>query len=416
MNDQTINPVLPAALAALIQTTVAAPEAAQVSPASQWNQTTAEALSSQRKLEALGRKDELKRKDKLPSRSALIAADLVRKMTNEASLFCPLSGLVAPSGDLPAHLGYYMIAYHPIAFNCWAICDQPEYVAKLSNAQLAGLVLACLNDLGKINYGRGDKSTNAYMIRAKLEVVCNRNRLLDLLEWIQNSLSKTTIYYPPFQTNHKDLTLQTIQEWMDWTYSIEVYAFEGSEATPIKEPKTLAPVSPDTQIKRLNSSLFGSWTTLLLEQDGWLSDGFVAKAAKYSKTLATAAPVVERMLAALMVAAEEAGSEQAIEEASDFINEVNEARELAASIQAKQLDDDWGTTDEAATADASQAREAFIAKMKAAKEASLLASQTKLTTAKPTAAPTAKQSFLELLAQRKAAAQAKANEEVQSND
>lgn len=410
MTNQTINPVLPAALAALIQTTPAAEAVA--APVSQWNQTTGEALSNQRKLEALGRKDELKRKDKLPSRSALIAADLVRKMESEASLFCPLSGLVAPAGGLPAHVGYYMTAYHPLAFNCWAICDQPAYVAKLSNEHLAGLVLACLNDLGKINYGRGDKATNAYLIRAKLEVVCNRNRLLDLLEWIQNSLGQTTIYYPPFQTNHKDLTLQSLQDWMDWTYSIEVYAFEGSEATPIKQPKTLAPVSADTQIKRLNSSLFGSWTTLLLEQEGWLSDAFVAKAAKYSKTLATAAPVVERMLAALMAQAEEAGCAQAIEEAADFISEVEEARELAASIQAKQLDDDWGTSQDepAADATASQAREAFIAKMKAAKEASLAANQTKLTTAKPTPAPTAKQSFLELLAARKAAAQDKTND------
>lgn len=400
MTNQTINPVLTAEQAASLTATV---EASSLTPTGKAR--FGDFIASQAEMTAERRQQrqtEAKKKDKLPDRASLVAKGLVKQMQAEASFFCPMSGLVAPSGGLPSNLGYFMAVYHPIAFNCWAICDQPEYIKQLDNAQLSGLILACLSDLGKINYGRGDAATNAYLVRAKLEVVCNRNRLLDLLEWIQNSLSQTTIYYPPFNTNHSSLTLQSLQEWMDWTYSIEVYAFEGSEASPIKQPKKLAPVSAETQIKRLNSGLASSWATLLVEQDGWLAKGFIAKASKYAKTLATAAPVVERMLAALMALAEEAGSEQAIQEAADFIEEVQETRALASKIQTAQLDDDWGTSPAEDDQTAAAAREAFIAKLRSSKEASLAASQATL--AQPiTKAPTAKANFLELLAARKAA-------------
>lgn len=417
MTNQTNKPTLAQAFAAAGITT-ASQTTAQAKTG--WQRTVTQATDSQAKLEKLGRKHEIKRKDKLPSTASLIANKLVLRMEAEASIFCPISGLTAPAGGLPSTMGYYLTAYHPIAFNCWAILEQPAYVASLSNELLAGLVLACLTDLGKINYGRGDKATHAYLVRAKLEAIASRDQLLDLIEWIQATLTQTTIYYPPFTTDHLSLTLASLEEWMTWTYSIEVYAFEGSAPTLIKEPKKLAPVSADTQLKRLNAGLFEEWTNLLLDVD-FLPKAFKDKAAKLVKQLATGGPVVNKMLAALGELASDDAGKYGQELVSQFISEVEEARELANKIQAKQLEEDWGFEPEEALQPATKA--SFIEQLKAEKAAmlaslpgqaqaqaqahALAASQSVSQSASQSEEQPKKLSFREMLAQRKAAQQSK---------
>lgn len=191
--------------------------------------------------------------------------DVARELTLEASrqltVWCPITGLTIETG-LPASFDITLSSLHPMAYNGAKFLDYPAYIKTLSNKELSGLILTLLAEAGKISIS---PKSNAYLVRAKLESISTRNNLLDLIEWIANSLYVTTLHYPPLKASHTDLTLDSLKEWMTWTYSIETYSFGGStfelesvEGTKVKPPKALSIESMDAKIKRLNKQFNSS--------------------------------------------------------------------------------------------------------------------------------------------------------------
>lgn len=201
-----------------------------------------------------------------PSNSKVV--EVSRRLAVEAnaslSCLCPISGLTTNS-DLPSANGFFIPAVHPIALNALAVMEQPAYINLLSDAQLAALILSLLAAMDKITI---TANSNAYLVRAKLETIADRSKMLDIIEWIANSLLVTTRYYPKFTTSHSTLTLESIDEYMEWTYSIEVYSFQGSDyeavsredlaalesKTKVKRPKRIKEETSEAKTKRLTRS------------------------------------------------------------------------------------------------------------------------------------------------------------------
>ncbi len=195
------------------------------------------------------------------ARHLAVARKLTLEACNQLTVWCPITGLTVETG-LPASFDITISSLHPMAYNGAKFLDHPAYIKTLSNKELSGLILTLLAEAGKISIS---PKSNAYLVRAKLEVVATRNDLLDIIEWIANSLYVTTLHYPPFKTCHSTLTLDTLREWMAWTYSIETYSFGGStfelesvEGSKVKPPKALSIESMDAKIKRLNKQFNSS--------------------------------------------------------------------------------------------------------------------------------------------------------------
>ncbi len=195
------------------------------------------------------------------ARHLAVARKLTLEACNQLTVWCPITGLTVETG-LPASFDITISSLHPMAYNGAKFLDHPAYIKTLSNKELSGLILTLLAEAGKISIS---PKSNAYLVRAKLEVVATRNDLLDIIEWIANSLYVTTLHYPPFKTCHSTLTLDTLREWMSWTYSIETYSFGGStfelesvEGSKVKPPKALSIESMDAKIKRLNKQFNSS--------------------------------------------------------------------------------------------------------------------------------------------------------------
>ena len=210
------------------------------------------------------------------SKAAKIAARLTIEASSSLTCFCSVTGLTV-STDLPPSFDFTLATLHPMAFNGRKLLAQPDYIRSLNNAQLAGLILSLLAEADKITI---PANSNAYLVRAKLETICSKNKLLDIIEWIANSLLVTRLYYPKLTAHHSDLSLESLDEYMEWTYSIETYSFGGSAFEPsrdledferktkVKAPKRLKLESLDSKIKRLNKSFNSSLaelSALLLE-------------------------------------------------------------------------------------------------------------------------------------------------------
>lgn len=194
------------------------------------------------------------------------AVAIAKRLVNRAILdgaicYCPITGLPV-SHDLPPSLDVLMINCHPLALNAIRLLDSPQYIASFSNEQLAGLILGLLAEANKISIS---PKSNALLVRAKLEAIASRNNLLDIIEWIANSLLTTKLYYPTLSVSHDSLTIESLEEYMAWTYSIEVYSFGGSKPDKIKEPKALAVTNPATKVKRLTKAYAASLAELVDE-------------------------------------------------------------------------------------------------------------------------------------------------------
>lgn len=197
-----------------------------------------------------------------------IAKRLVTEATTErATCYCPITGLNVMH-DLPPSIEVTLISMHPLAVNGIRLLETPSYILELNNEQLAGLVLALLSEANKVTIS---PKSNAYLVRAKLEAIATRNQLLDIIEWIANSLLTTQLYYPTLHLDHAKLTLEQLAEYMEWTYSIETYAFDGSKGTPVKAPKPLVVTSPEARIKRLNKQ-FNSTLALVIDAIDYCPD------------------------------------------------------------------------------------------------------------------------------------------------
>lgn len=205
----------------------------------------------------------------LSSRQALQVRELTTTMGAAFTAFCPITGLPVTFHDLPPLPAYDVPIYHPFSLNALSFLDVPSYIGKLSNSQLAGLILGLLDAAGKLSFKRG---TTAMLARLKIELVLERNHLLDFIEWIANSLLKTQLYYSPLIIDYKSLNLLTLADYMDSTYSLETYSFEGSTPeliTEVAPPKQWNLSDFDKVQKRLDKAIYSTWTELkseLLEQ------------------------------------------------------------------------------------------------------------------------------------------------------
>lgn len=194
------------------------------------------------------------------AKAVAIAKQLVDKAIIEGAIcYCPITGLPV-SHDLPPSIDVLMVNCHPLAINAIRLLDHPAYIQQLDNAQLAGLILGLLAEANKISIS---PRSNALLVRAKLEAIASRNQLLDIIEWIANSLLTTKLYYPQLATSHDKLTIEALDEYMTWTYSIEVYSFDGSKPEQVKAPKPLAVISPATKVNRLSKSFDSSLVELV---------------------------------------------------------------------------------------------------------------------------------------------------------
>lgn len=276
-------------------------------------------------------------------KSLKIARELSIKAEANLTAFCSITGLPVDC-DLPPMAGFGLATIHPLAFNCRAMLDHPEYIAKLSNAHLAGLIIGLLVESDKISI---KTNSNHYFVRAKLEVVASRNKLLDIVEWIANSLLVTQLYYPKLVTSHTELTLDSLQEWMEWTYSIEVYSFAGSKLTPaealgavekatkVKAPKRLKIEA--TEIKRLGRQFDASVNELvaaLLLSDQDVIPSKVANNISFilKGKVSTASSKIDNLLATI------ATVEELADTAQDLID-YREAAAKAVASNATELDD-----------------------------------------------------------------------------
>ena len=316
------NPVLTATTAALIQTVDRAPK---INPAADY--------SRKGRVASKGFDDKALR----------IARELSIKAEANLTAFCSITGLPVDC-DLPPMAGFGLATIHPLAFNCRAMLDHPEYIAKLNNAHLAGLIIGLLVESDKISI---KSNSSPFFVRAKLEVVASRNRLLDIIEWIANSLLVTQLYYPKLVTGHTELTLDSLQEWMEWTYSIEVYSFAGSKLTPaealgavekatkVKAPKRLKIEA--TEIKRLGRQFDSSVNELvaaLLLSDQDVIPSKVANNISFilKGKVSTASSKIDNLLATI------ATVEELADTAQDLID-YREAAAKAVASNATELDD-----------------------------------------------------------------------------
>ena len=297
-------------------------------------------------------------------KSLKIARELSIKAEANLTAFCSITGLPVDC-DLPPMAGFGLATIHPLAFNCRAMLDHPEYIAKLNNAHLAGLIIGLLVESDKISI---KANSNPFFTRAKLEVVASRNKLLDIVEWIANSLLVTQLYYPKLVTGHSELTLDSLQEWMEWTYSIEVYSFAGSKLTPaealgavekatkVKAPKRLKIEA--TEIKRLGRQFDSSVSELvaallLTEQDVIPSKvanniSFILKG-----KVSTASSKIDNLLATI------ATVEELADTAQDLID-YREAAAKAVASNATELDDLLDAVLEAESAPATETVEEAV--------------------------------------------------------
>lgn len=276
-------------------------------------------------------------------KSLKIARELSIRAEASLTAFCSITGLPVDC-DLPPMAGYGLATVHPLAFNCRAMLDHPEYIAKLNNAHLAGLIIGLLVEADKISI---KSNSNPFFTRAKLEVVASRNKLLDIIEWIANSLLVTQLYYPKLVTGHNELTLDSIQEWMEWTYSIEVYSFAGSKLTPaealgaveratkVKAPKRLKIEA--TEIRRLgrqfDSSVNELAAALLLSEQDVIPSKVANNISFILKGKAsTASSKIDNLLATI------ATIEELVDIAQDLID-YREAAAKAVASNATELDD-----------------------------------------------------------------------------
>lgn len=321
------NPVLTVTTAELIKATTeaAAKRAPKISPAADYS----------RKGRAASRG--------FDDKSLKIARELSIKAEANLTAFCSITGLPVDC-DLPPMAGFGLATIHPLAFNCRAMLDHPEYIAKLNNAHLAGLIIGLLVESDKISI---KSNSNPFFVRAKLEVVASRNKLLDIVEWIANSLLVTQLYYPKLVTGHSELTLDSLQEWMEWTYSIEVYSFAGSKLTPaealgavekatkVKAPKRLKIEA--TEIKRLGRQFDSSVNELvaaLLLSDQDVIPSKVANNISFilKGKVSTASSKIDNLLATI------ATVEELADTAQDLID-YREAAAKAVASNATELDD-----------------------------------------------------------------------------
>lgn len=199
-------------------------------------------------------------------KAAKIAKRLLIEATGNLTAFCSVTGLPIQT-DMPASLEFTLSTIHPMAYNGRKLLQQPAYIKELNNAQLAGLILSLLTEANKLSIS---PKSNAYLVRAKLEAIATKNQLLDIIEWIANSLLTTTLFYPTLAAHHDTLTLESLQEYMEWTYSIETYSFAGSVGELIKEPKTkvkapkrLVTSDGDSKARRFNRQFNSSLTDLI---------------------------------------------------------------------------------------------------------------------------------------------------------
>lgn len=219
-----------------------------------------------------------KRKDWSPitKKAEAIGRQLELRTEAEATVICPISGLIVPS-DLPPTDNAFLVCAHPIVFNALAIIDSNEYVNKLSESQLAGLILAMLHTLGK---GSISPKSSAFAVNVRMQALFKKEELLEFAAWVFDNLGRTNAYYPPIELSHETMHKGTFLEYTNWVANLST-DFLASGV----EERTIKPTTPSTevQIKRLDSAAYDEWLDMASKLT--LPKSFVDKAKPYIKKL-----------------------------------------------------------------------------------------------------------------------------------
>lgn len=205
-----------------------------------------------------------------------VAREWALKTEAEATILCPITGLQVVS-DLPATDNNFLVCTHPIVFNALAICTKQEYINKLSDTQMAGLILALLNTVNKLSI---DVASNAFAINIRLRTVFTRAELQEFAEWIYDNLIRTNAYYPAMQLHHAEINKSTIENYTNWIASISNEFYVSNVEERIIKPTT---PSTDTQIRRLDTAAYDEW--LDMTSKVMLPKSFIEKAKPYIKKL-----------------------------------------------------------------------------------------------------------------------------------
>lgn len=205
-----------------------------------------------------------------------------------ASSLCPITGLASVVPDLPPFPGMVIEAHHPIAFNALAILALHSYRDKLEKHVKAGLILASLHALDKL-----ELKAAAVVVNTAIVARLSNLQINQFLDFIQDSILTTRRCYPRIKLDGQ-ANEHTFLAYMATCTDVEntTYGLEALE----KVAKVPAFLSSSTQGKALNTEAYEAW----LELAPHLPASTKERAKPFIKQLATFADdsLVERLTSA----------------------------------------------------------------------------------------------------------------------
>ena len=205
-----------------------------------------------------------------------------------ATSLCPITGLASVVPDLPPFPGMVIEAHHPIAFNALAILALHSYRDKLEKHVKAGLILASLHALDKL-----ELKASAVVVNTAIVARLSNLQINQFLDFIQDSILTTRRCYPRLKLDGQT-TEHTFLAYMTTCTDVEntTYGLEALE----KVAKVPAFLSSSTQGKALNTEAYEAW----LELAPHLPASTKERAKPFIKQLATFADdsLVERLTSA----------------------------------------------------------------------------------------------------------------------
>lgn len=206
----------------------------------------------------------------------------------EATSLCPVTGLASVVPDLPPFPGMVIEAHHPIAFNALAILALHSYRDKLEKHVKAGLILASLHALDKL-----ELKASAVVVNTAIVARLSNLQINQFLDFIQDSILTTRRCYPRLKLDGQT-SEHTVLAYMTTCTDVEntTYGLEALE----KVAKVPAFLSSSTQGKALNDEAYEAW----LELAPHLPASTKGRAKPVIKQLATFADdsLVERLTSA----------------------------------------------------------------------------------------------------------------------
>lgn len=230
-------------------------------------------------------------------------------ITDQAALICQTTGLTITSDLPPLPTGLYLSLAHPLATLAPTLLTSSQlitvsetvsgpsadwqYLVNLPISLKAGALLACLSNLGKVNYSEG---ANAYTTRLSMVGSdWNTDSLTKALSFLATRVKTSRLLFAPLTiSREKGLTPEVWDDWITsiakldhyranaeakgWiTLTVEEFVDQQLETNRVTKP------SPAKKSKALNSEAYDAY----LEFKEWLPKRTQDKAKHFVKQMAT---------------------------------------------------------------------------------------------------------------------------------